>query len=89
MPNMSETSHQTKSTEPTPEQLMQLLDLQIASQKARRKGGRKHRGTLLVGGILLIVGGLFAALLVLQQMASDLRPRNGVATESAAVEQSQ
>ena len=73
MPNMTETPHQTKSPKPTPEQLLQLIDVQIQSQRAKRKGAPKHRATLLVGGLLLILGGLFAALLVLQQMASDLR----------------
>jgi hypothetical protein len=72
MPNMTETPHQTKSAEPTPEQLMQLLDLQIASQRAKRKGGRKHRATLLAGGLLFILAAAFAALFVLQQLAGDL-----------------
>jgi len=73
MPNMTEAPHQTKSPEPTPEQLLQLLDVQIQSQRAKRGGGRKNRATFLVCGLLLILGGLFAALLVLQQMAGDLR----------------
>ena len=77
MPNMTETPHQTKSPEPTPEQLLQLLDVQIQSQRAKRKGSRKHRATFLVCGLLFILGGLFAALVILQQMAGDLR-RPGV-----------
>jgi len=79
MPNMSETPHQTQSPQPTPEQLMQLLDLQIAMQRAKRKGGRKHRATLIVGGVLLILAVTFAALFILQQMVGDL-PRPGEAS---------
>jgi hypothetical protein len=89
MPNMTETPHQTKSSEATPEQLMQLLDLQIASQKAKRNGGRNNRATLLVGGILIILGGLFAALLVLQEMAGDLRSHAGPVTQVPAAQDSQ
>ena len=73
MPNMIETPQQTKSAEPTPEQLLQLLDRQINSRRAKRNGVRKHRAVLLVGGLFLILGALFVALFVLQQMVSDFR----------------
>jgi len=79
---MSETPHQTQSPQPTPEQLMQLLDLQIAMQRAKRRGGRKHRATLIVGGVLLILAVTFAALFILQQMLGDLpHPREAAAQE--------
>ena len=65
---------------------MQLLDLQIASRRAKRKGGRKHRTALVVGGLLFILGAAFAALFVLQQMTGDLRrPGETSAREFTAV----
>jgi len=86
---MTETADQTKSPEATPEQLMQLLDLQIALQKTRRKAGQKHRVTLLVGSVLLILAGLFVALMILQEMAGDLRSQQTFGMNPAAEEQSQ
>jgi len=86
---MTETPHQTKSPEPTPEQLMELLDIQIHTQRAKRKVGRKHRGVILAGGILLILGGLLGALLVLQEMAGDLRHPSADSPEEIPAEHSQ
>lgn len=73
MPDMSEETQPTKSAEPTPEQLLKLLDLQIAANRAKRKespGGR--RTTIAMIGILLIILGTGAALLILQQVMADL-----------------
>jgi hypothetical protein len=89
MPNMTETPHQTKSSEPTPEQLMQLLDLQITSQRSKRKGGTKRRGLLLVSGLILILGLMFGALFVLQQMVGDLRQSGEVSTQETTMADSQ
>jgi hypothetical protein len=56
----------------TPEQLVQMLDLQMAASKAKRGVANRNRATLLVGGLLFIFIAAGVALLVLAQMVSDL-----------------
>ena len=63
---------QNKSVQPTPEQLMQLLDLQIASQRAKRHSSGRNRAMLIVGGLLLIFIAAGGALMLLMQMMDDL-----------------
>ena len=81
---------ETRTTQPTPEQLVKLLDAQLNLTRSKRTADpAPRRVALLVGGLLLIVGGCCAALLVLQQMLSDLQrqPRSNPAqTEAAAGE---
>ena len=60
----------------TPEQLLQMLDTQLAMQRAQRGPGGRNRAMLLAGGVLFIVIGAGVALLVLAQMLADL-PQNG------------
>ncbi len=65
---------ETRTTQPTPEQLVKLLDAQLNLTRSKRTADpAPRRVALLVGGLLLIVGGCCAALLVLQQMLSDLQ----------------
>ena len=66
--------NETRTSEPTPEQLIKLLDSQLTLARAKRASdSTPRRATLLVGGMLIIVAGCCVALLVLQQMLSDLR----------------
>ena len=66
--------NETRTTQPTPEQLVKLLDAQLTLTRARRAADPEpRRAALVVGGLLLIVGACCAALLVLQQMLSDLQ----------------
>ena len=69
---------ETKSDQPTPEQLLKLLDQQISEQRKRRKNTPARRALLLMVGFTIIFGGLLAALLLFQHMAQDLprRPKN-------------
>jgi hypothetical protein len=69
---------QTKSPELTPEQLLTMLDLQIAAKKARKRGSSRSRGVLLALGLLLIIAGCLGALLILRQSVGDLsdKPRS-------------
>ena len=65
--------NETRTSEPTPEQLVRLLDSQLTLARAKRAGDRTpRRAALLVGGMLVIVAGCFVALLILQQMLSEL-----------------
>jgi hypothetical protein len=64
---------ETQSSDPTPEQLVQLLDAQLAAHRSQRGKSHRNRAIILVSGILLIVAAAGAALLILDQMLMDLR----------------
>lgn len=82
MPNMSDSPQENKAPEATPEQLMKMLDLQIAATRHRREQSPARRATFLAMALLLIIGGALVAFLVLQQMISDL-PRQSRTFEKA------
>ena len=65
-----------ETTKTTPEELLQIIDAQLAMQRALRGTGGRNRALLLAGGILFILIGAGVALLVLSQMLADL-PRDG------------
>jgi hypothetical protein len=73
---------ETESEGATPEQLMQMLDLQLNSHRSQRAGASRNRAIILVVGLLFIVAAAGAALLVLDQMLADLR-QNGSAAHPA------
>jgi hypothetical protein len=73
-----------KTDPTTPDQLLKILELQIAAQRSKRQGGKRHRGLILAGGMILIIVGALVAFLVLQQMLLDL-PRGGQSVAPAAV----
>jgi len=62
-----------ETSESTPEQLLQMLEAQLAAQRSQRAQSGRNRATILVTGILFIVVAAGAALLVLDQMLVDLR----------------
>lgn len=64
---------ETGTPQATPEQLMQLLDVQLASQRSNRQNSGRNRAIILVTGLLFIVAAAGAALLILDQMLADLR----------------
>jgi hypothetical protein len=66
-------SDETKADQPTPEQLLKMLDQQIAARKGRKKNTPARRAIVLAVGIFLILGGMLGALLLCQYMAQDLR----------------
>ena len=79
MPNIAMNPEQTKSSEPTPEQLMRMIDLQIEAQRARRSQAPSKRGALLAAGVLFIIFAAFASLMLLLQKVQDLpRPERRV-----------
>jgi hypothetical protein len=65
---------ETESPDATPEQLIKMLDAQMAAQRSQREKSGRNRATMLVAGVLFIVCAAGAALLVLQQMLTDMRP---------------
>jgi hypothetical protein len=72
MPNISDPKDQTNSSEPTPEQLLKLLDLQIAAKRQRRRETPRQRSAVLALALMIIMGGAVVAFLILQQMVADL-----------------
>jgi hypothetical protein len=77
MKNAMRAVKETESKEPTPEQLMQILDGELAVRRSHRTTASRNRAIILVFGLLFIVIAAGAALLVLDQMLTDLRP-NGL-----------
>jgi hypothetical protein len=67
--------NENKTVEPTPEQLLQVLEIQLQAQRAKRQHAAGNRTALRAGGILLILGGAVAALLILQYAMSELSVR--------------
>ncbi|MCE9611199.1 MAG: hypothetical protein K8R23_13470 [Chthoniobacter sp.] len=63
---------QIATDEPTPEHLLNLLDSELAMQRAQTESPSRRRLMFLTGGVLFIVIAAAAALLVLMQMLSDL-----------------
>ena len=65
--------NENRNPEATPDQLLQMLDTQLAAARSKRGSAHPHsRLVLLVGALLLILAGCGAALLFLQQMLFDL-----------------
>jgi hypothetical protein len=77
-------SKQTGSAEATPEQLVAMLDRELATKRSHKPWTSRNRATILVVGVLFIVVGAGVALLVLDQMLADLRQNGGAAQTSSA-----
>jgi hypothetical protein len=70
------------STSQTPEQLLRLLDAQLAAQRARRKKPERNRAVFLVSYMLIIVGAAAVAFLLLEWMLVN-SPREGHRTSQS------
>jgi hypothetical protein len=70
---------QTESNNATPEQLLQILEAQLAVQRSQHAKTGRNRATTLGIGILFILIMAGGALLVLEQMLQDMRPANRAA----------
>lgn len=79
---------ETETPLATPEQLLKLLDLQLATQRQHREKSQRNRALILVGGMLFIVVATAAALFVLGQMLEDYRT-NGAPAQRMADESEQ
>ena len=74
--------NETKMPEPTPEQLLQALELQLQMQRAKRQRAAGGRTAIRIGGIFLILGAVVAALLILQYAMAELSQRDRPARAS-------
>jgi hypothetical protein len=75
-------TRETAPVQQTPEQLVKLLELQLGARRARREKSPASRAVGLTAGIVMILVGAAAALLVLQHLISDMRA-SGTANEGA------
>lgn len=69
-----------KQVEPTvdsPDQLLRMLDLELAARKAKRTATAGQRAAILAGGLLFLMTGTTAALFYLFTMLADLPHREG------------
>lgn len=73
-----------ESSNATPEQLIQMLDVQMSMQRSQREKSNRNRAIVLVSGILFIVVAAGAALLVLNEMLMEARPNNRMPASGAA-----
>jgi hypothetical protein len=73
-----------KAAEPTAEQLLKLLDMQLAESRQRRSVTSGRRTTFRIFSVLVLVLGTVAAVGLLLYLLEDLR--SGRAVEDAAVE---
>lgn len=74
----------TESSSPTPDQLLRLLDLQLESERSKRKTQPRHRALILVGGLVGIAAAAGVALVVAQQMLLESRAQGEVPRVEAA-----
>ncbi|MEO6740041.1 MAG: hypothetical protein ABIP20_07305 [Chthoniobacteraceae bacterium] len=73
-----------KTQEANPEQLLKLLEVQVAAareRRAAREGRRSKVGTI---GLFIIIGGAALALWVLTLLLEEMRPQRGERKESGA-----
>lgn len=74
------------NAEATPDQLLTLLDLQIAAQRNQRKTRAHWRPLLLVGGLLLICAVAIAAFVILHGMLANVTQGEGRAPVTPPME---
>lgn len=73
-----EATKQTETGQPTPEQLLKLLDMQLAQERSKRANKSRNRATFLAVGILSILAAAGVALLVAQGLVVELRDRGAL-----------
>ena len=75
-----------KTQEAQPEQLLKLLESQVAEARARRSERETSRGKAGMIGLFLIVGGAALALWVLMMLLEQMRPERGARRENASAQ---
>lgn len=78
-----------ETQESNPEQLLKLLEMQVAAareRRAAREAGRSHAGKV---GLFIIVAGAAFALWMLTVLLEQMRPENSERKENASVSATQ
>jgi hypothetical protein len=72
-----------KTQEPNSEQLLKLLEMQVASARERRLARDASRGKAGTIGLVVIVAGAAIALWMLSLLLEQMRPQHGGRMEGA------
>lgn len=78
----NKTMTQDKTQEANPEQLLKLIEVQVAAareRRAARETGRSKAGTI---GLFIIIGGAALALWILSLLLEQMRPQHGERKEN-------
>ncbi len=78
-----------KTQEPNSEQLLKLLETQVAAARERRLVRETRQSKAGMVGLFIIVGGAAIALWVLMLLLEQMRPQSGERGESAKNESSE
>ena len=78
------TMNPDKTQEANPEQLLKLLEAQVAEARNRRAARDSSRGKAGTIGLFIIVGGAAIALWILMMLLEQMRPQRGERNESAS-----
>lgn len=70
-----EATQQIETVPPTPEQLLKLLDLQLAPERSKRANKSRKRATFLVLGIFFILAAGGIALVLAQGLLAEMKER--------------
>ncbi len=79
----------TEIAEPTPEQLLKLLDLQLARERGKRANKGRNRATVLITGMVVILAAVGVAVLVAQQMVNEVRDHAKSGATAGVLEENQ
>ena len=78
-----------KTQEANPEQLLKLLEMQVADARNRRAARETSRGKAGTIGLFIIVGGATIALWMLMMLLDQMRPQRRERKESASAQPAQ
>ena len=78
-----------KTQEPNSEQLLKLLEAQVADARNRRTARETSRGKAGTIGLFIIVGGATIALWMLMMLLDQMRPQRRERKESASAQPAQ
>ena len=77
-------ANETKTSEPTPEQLLKMLDLQMSKMKSKR-ANTESKVTIRVASILLVLTVAAGALFFLMTMLEDLRSQRASGVRNTVI----
>ena len=77
-------ANETKTSEPTPEQLLKMLDLQMSKMRSKR-ANTESKTTIRVASILLVLTVAAGALFFLMTMLEDLRSQRASGVQNTGI----
>ena len=77
-------ANETKTSEPTPEQLLKMLDLQMSKMRSKR-ANTESKMTIRVASILLVLTVAAGALFFLMTMLEDLRSQRASGVQNTGM----